>query len=1168
MSDKPGRGVSADDSGTGASGERGVTKPRFFGPTNLAIRNRTSVIALLAIITLLGFAAYSAIPKESSPEITIPMISVHTLYPGVAPQDMETLVTRVLEDELYQIPEITELTSVSDMGYSNVIAEFDNGMDMDAAFQKVRDKVDLAKPELPSDVEDPVISEFNFADFPIMQVNISGEYDLVRLKEVAEDLQERLEQLPQLLEVRLSGGLEREVKVDVDLTKLQFYDIAFTDVIEAIREENVTVPGGAIEVGSQDYLVRVAGEFEDTRIIDDIVIVSRDARPIYVRDVATVDFGFVDRNSYARLDGSAVVTLDIVKRSGENVIETSEAVKAAIAELEPTFPPSTVVKVTGDQSEDIRVMVASLENNIISGLILVVAVLLFFLGVRNASFVGISIPTSMLLSFIVLQAVGVSMNMVVLFSLILALGMLVDNAVVVVENIYRHMEQGYEGIEAAMRATGEVALPVITSTLTTLAAFFPLMFWPGIVGEFMGYLPMTLIITLSSSLFVALIIVPTLCAMFMRLDHVPGPGLKPTARWVGLGAGAVGLLIIAASSALAALLVGLTVVGLVVLHRVLLERLARWFQDRVVPAITDFYVARLRWALHHRVIVLAGCVATFIGGIAIFAVLGPGVEFFPETPPTTVIARVDVPSGTSPEFTNRLSEQVEAQIRAEAGFSDSESMVSTVSASGEGNPIFGGGGEGNVSVNFVDFDQREFDTFQTLSELQGRVGDGLAGAEFKVESLQNGPATGLPVNIEIVGQDVDQLKALSDELLAKLKAAPVYAKLEGLESDMTRGRPELVVEVNRETAALFDLNTSEIGMMVRTAIQGTEAAKFRYGKDEYDIVVRLAEPYRSNLDALQDLTVMAEDQQVPLLSVANWWVDEGLGTVRRKDLDRVATITSDVRSGENSNAVLAEVQATLAEFQSSLPPGYTMRYTGEQEDQQEAMAFLSSAFMIALVLIALILTSQFNSVLKPFIIMSSVIMSTVGVLLGLVVFQMPFGIIMTGVGVISLAGIVVNNSIVLIDYIDLLRTRDGLSREDALLRGGQTRFRPVVLTAITTVFGLVPLAIGFNIDFAGLYTSLNPNIFWGGDQAAWWGPMAIAVIAGLTFATVLTLVVAPVLYSVVDDLGLLFRRRLTWAGDAAESASSDAPPPGQPEDRPRRPRRRRLAAALAARFQS
>lgn len=532
MSDNPENGTPVREPGAEPSGGEGsgALKPRFFGPTNLAVRNRTSILALLVIVTVIGLAAYNAIPKESSPEITIPMISVHTIYPGVSPQDMETLVTRVLEDELHQVPEIIELTSVSDMGYSNVIAEFDTDMDMDVAFQKVRDKVDLAKPELPTDVEDPVISEFNFADFPIMQVNVAGEYDLVRLKEVAEDLQDRLEQIPQLLEVRLSGGLEREVKVDVDLTKLQFYDIAFTDVIDAIREENVTIPGGSIEVGSQDYLVRVAGEFEDTRIIEDIVIVSRDARPIYVRDVATVDFGFVDRNSYARLDGNTVVTLDIVKRSGENVIETSEAVRAAIAALEPTFPPSTVVKVTGDQSEEIRVMVASLENNIISGLILVVAVLLFFLGVRNASFVGISIPTSMLLSFIVLQAAGVSMNMVVLFSLILALGMLVDNAIVVVENIYRHMEQGYDGFEAAMRATGEVAMPVISSTLTTVAAFFPLMFWPGIVGEFMSYLPMTLIVTLSSSLFVALIIVPTLCAMFMRLDHVPGPGLRPTAR--------------------------------------------------------------------------------------------------------------------------------------------------------------------------------------------------------------------------------------------------------------------------------------------------------------------------------------------------------------------------------------------------------------------------------------------------------------------------------------------------------------------------------------------------------------------------------------------------------------------------------------------------------------
>jgi multidrug efflux pump len=1132
---------------------------RYFPPTNFSVRNRTSIGALVFIIAILGLISYNTIPKEASPEITLPMVTIATVYPGVAPKDMETLITRVIEDELNKIPEITDLTSVSDQGYSNIIAEFETDMDLDAALQKVREKVDIAKPKLPTDAEEPVISEFNFADFPIMQVNISGEYGLMRLKDVAEDLQERLEQIPSVLDVRLSGGLERQVKVDVDLAKLHFYDVAFTDVIDAIRGENVTIPGGAIDIGSQDYLVRVAGEFHDTRIIEDVVVLTRDRRPIYVRDLATVDFGFEDRTSYARLDGNPVVTLDIIKRSGENIIETAEAVKAVIAAMQPTFPASTVVKITADQSEDIRTMVSSLENNIISGLILVVAVLLFFLGVRNASFVGLSIPLSMLLSFIILQTLGVSMNMVVLFSLILALGMLVDNAIVVVENIYRHMEQGFSNAEAARRATGEVAMPVIASTLTTLAAFFPLLFWPGIVGEFMGFLPMTLIVTLASSLFVALVVVPMLCATFMRLDNVQGPGLRPAARWVLLAAGALALLIVAGSSPLAAMLLGLTMVGLIMLHRLVLARTARWFQDRAMPRILAWYEGKLRWALHHRAIILASCAAAFIGSIVLFMFFSAGVEYFPESiPPKTVYARIDVPSGTSPDFTNQVASRVETVLAEVPGMRDAQSVVTTVSGTASGG-FMASSAEGSVGVNFVDFDKRSVDVFQTLREMQQRVSSGIAGAELKVEKQQDGPGSGPPINIEIVGQDVDQLRRLSDQVLAILKSSPVFQRLEGLESDMARGRPELVVEVDREMAALFDLTTADVGTMVRTAIQGTEAAKYRAGKDEYDIVVRLAEQYRKDLDALQDLTVMSEGRQIPLLSVASWHVDEGLGTVRRKDLDRVATISSDVRAGEQSNAVLAQVRQTLASFNESLPAGYTLRYTGQQEDQQEAQEFLSRAFLIALMLIALILMSQFNSALKPLIIMTSVLMSTVGVLLGLIIFRMPFGIIMTGVGVISLAGIVVNNAIVLIDYIDLLRTRDGLSREAALIRAGTTRFRPVILTAITTVFGLVPLAIGFNLDFVGLFTALNPNLFWGGEQAAWWGPMAIAVIAGLSFATMLTLVVVPVLYSVLDDAGLFFRRNFTAASDAEVSEGAE-------EQLPKRPRRRRLAAALA-RFQ-
>jgi multidrug efflux pump len=1136
-------------------------RSRSFGPTNFAVRNRASIIALFGFIALLGISAYRAIPKEATPEITIPLIAVSTVYPGVAPKDVETLVTRVIEDEVNRIPDIKQLTSTSDQGYSLVLAEFYNSMNMEAALQKVREKVDLARPKLPSDAQEPVLAEFNFSDFPIMQVNISGEYGLVRLKDVAERLKDRLEQNAAILEVRLSGGLEREVRVDVDLIRLQHYGVAFADVIDKIRSENVTVPGGAISVGSQEFNVRVAGEFEDTRIIEEIVVATKDGRPIYVRDLAGVDFGFRDRDSYARLDGNPVITLDIVKRSGENIINTADAVRAAIAELEAQFPPTTVVKITGDQSEVIRDMVTSLENNIISGLILVIAVLLFFLGVKNASFVGISIPMSMLLSFIVMKAIGISMNMVVLFSLILALGMLVDNAIVVVENIYRHMEQGFARAEAAVRGAGEVAMPIITSTATTLAAFFPLLFWPDIVGEFMGYLPKTLIITLASSLFVALVIVPTLCAMLMQVDGTPGAPLRPAARWTLLGIAALIVLAIATANPLSAMLLVGTAIGLVALHRAVLHRAARSFQSVVVPWLIARYERRLRWALRHRAVVLGAAAATFVATIFVFSALNSGIEFFPERiPPSHAFVRIDVPSGTAAEFTDDIARRIEAELQSIPGMVDAQSVVSTVGGGGGG--LFASNAEGTVAVSFVKFDERRADAFATLAQMQRELGTDVAGATISVEKPQNGPPTGRPVSLEIIGPDVDELKRLADAALAILKGAPVFSRLEGLDSDMARGRPELVIDVDREVAALYELSTAQIGSTVRTAIQGTEAAKYRSGNDEYDIIVRLAPRYREDLGALHDFTVMADGgRQIPLPSVATWRVEEGLGVVRRKDLDRVATITSDVRTGEAINEVLGEVQTTLAGFVAGLPDGYSVRYSGQQQDQDEAMDFLGGAFLVALLLIGLILVSQFNSLLKPFIIMTSVIMSTVGVLLGLVVFGMPFGVIMTGVGVISLAGIVVNNAIVLIDYIDLLRERDGLSRDEALIQAGRTRFRPVVLTAVTTVLGLLPLATGFNFDFIGLFTALNPDVYWGGEQAAWWGPMAIAVIAGLSFATILTLIVVPVLYSVVDDIGSLAGR---YYGTPQPVLAVDTPAAAAPAA----PRRERPPVGALTRVQA
>jgi multidrug efflux pump len=1108
---------------------------KTFWLTDFAVDHPVSVLTLIVLIIMGGLYSYLTIPKEASPDVTIPFVAINTIYSGVAPEDIETLVTRPLEEELNKISDIKTLTSQSVESFSSITAEFEAGMDMTEALQLVREKVDIAKPELPEAAEEPAIVEFNFSEFPIMQVNVSGEYNLVRLKELAEDIQDRIEQIPTVLSVQLTGGLEREVKVDVDLGKLKFYGISFTDVIEAIAFENVTVPGGTIDVGDLKYLVRVPGEYEEALPLEDIVIDAPGDRPIYVRDVATVDFGFKERESFARLNGNPVVTLNVSKRTGQNIIETSDAVRAVIAEMEPEFPPTTHVSITSDQAKYVRSMVSNLENNIISGLILVVAVLLFALGVRNASFVGVAIPLSMFLSFSVMQILGFTMNMVVLFSLILALGMLVDNAIVVVENIYRFREEGFDRKAAAKLATAEVAMPVIAATATTLAAFAPMAFWPGITGEFMSYLPKTLMITLTSSLLVGLIVNPTLCSLFMRGDTEPRAQLTREFKIGAWVAGALVLLVLARGRPLTSVLLAATVVGLILLNRFVLDPVGQWVRDRALPATLHFYEGRLRWALRHRLLVMGSTGALFVAVLMLFGVFNAGIEFFPEDiPPDDIWVQVETPVGTRAEVTDGIVQRIERELETIPGREDYESVVATT---GSKIADFGsqtGSQYATVTVSFVDFELREHDTRETLEAMRSAIGEDIAGATISVDRPNMGPPTGLPINIEIIGEDFGVLKELGDRLVALLSNSDVARKLEGLESDMDDARPELRVDVDRERAALFGVTTLDIGSTVRSAINGTEASEFRYGEEEYDIVVRLAEQYRSDLSALAELTVENDlGDPVPLTAIASWRVEEGLGGINRKDMDRVVTVSSDVRAAYNANAVLGEVQETLQDFQAELPAGYRMTYTGQQEEQQESEVFLFEAFLWALFLIAFILISQFDSILKPGLILSTVMLSTIGVLIGLLIFHMPFGVIMSGVGVISLAGIVVNNAIVLMDYIHVLRDRDGLSDHESLVMAGVTRFRPVTLTAITTVVGLIPLAVGLNIDFNRFYRTLNPNIFWGGAQAAWWGPMAIAVIAGLSFATFLTLILLPVMHSLLDGTVAFFRRHFRANGRSA-----------------------------------
>ena len=1114
----------------------GTGKLKEFPITSLAIRHPTSVVVLMLILIAGGVASYLRVPRESMPEIVIPNIIVTTVYGGVAPRDIETLVTQPLEDELNTIADVKVISSTSREGVSSINVEFVAGMDMTEALQRVREKVDLAKPELPAAANDPQIFEINTSQFPIMQVNIAGPYNQVRLREVAEDIQARFEQIPSVLEAQLSGGLEREVHVDVDLAKLKFYGLAFKDVSDAVRGENVTVPGGSIDVGELKYLVRVPGEFEATSAIGDIVIETRVGQPVYVRDVAAVDFGFKERDSYARLDGFPVISLAIVKRSGANILETADAVRAVLADAEPSLPPGTVTKITADQSNDINDMVSSLENNIISGLLLVVAILLFFLGTRTAPFVGLAIPLSMLISFVIMQLIGFTLNMVVLFSLILALGMLVDNAIVVVENIYRYRERGFERAEAARFATGEVSTPIIASTATTLAAFVPLAFWPGIVGEFMKYLPLTLIITLSSSLFVALVILPTLASRLIETEGVKGQRLPLAARIVFLLAGAGVLAAAVTVSWTTAALLAATGAGLLVFNRLIGKPGGHWLIHYGLPWIVRHYEAVLRWALRRRAAVMAIAVAALVGSGAIFSQNNSGVEFFPEDiPPSRVLVNVEAPLGTRVQQTDALVRGVEEQLAALPGGADVESVVATVGGSGTH--------LASVTMSFVPYEERAADVFATIEEVRATAGAGIAGAAITVEQPAMGPPTGQALNIEIAGPDPAVLKRLGDDLVRLLEESELFAKLDGLKSDMAAGRPELVVEVDRERAALHDLNTTDVGNTIRSAINGRIASQFRAGEEEYDITVRLAAEFREDLDSLGDLVVVAGNgAQIPLSSVATWSISRGLGDVTRKDLKRVVTISSDVRAGFNANAVVGEVRGEVAPFVAALPTGYALQFTGQQQEQQESQTFLFAAFLLAAFLIAFILITQFDSVTKPVIIISSVVMSTVGVLLGLVLFQMPFVVVMTGVGVISLAGVVVNNAIVLIDYIDILRRRDGLTPREAIVRGGVTRFRPVILTAITTILGLVPLAIGLNFDFFGLYTDIDPDFYWGGEQAAWWSPMAIAVICGLAFATFLTLLLVPVMYSLFDDLDG-WARRVFVTGRKRRASPEPAPAP-------------------------
>ncbi len=1115
--------------------EKNKAVDKSFFLTTFSLNNRTTVYVLTFLIVVMGLTTYINLPKESFPEVKQPIVYVGTPHPGNSPVDMENLITRPLEKEINTITEVDNIKSTSVQDYSTIIVEFTSDTDIEDALIKVKDAVDRAKPELPSDLQtDPNVFEMNFSEFPIMNINLSGNYSMEELNEYAEYLEEEVEKINEISKVDIRGVDEKEVEISVDPYQMEARRLNFSDIENAITSENITMSGGNIKEGDIRRSIRVMGEFEQPEDILDVVVKHEKGNIVYLKDIANIDFDYKEKENYARLRTNPVVMVDIVKRSGENLLIATDKINAVLEEAkENVFPADLIVTKTNDQSERTSNLVSSMENNIISGVILVTLVLLFFLGSRNSLFVGIAIPLSMFMSFVILGMAGISINMMVLFSLIMALGMLVDNGIVVVENVYRLREEGLSAFAATKRGVGEVALPIIASTATTLAAFLPLAFWPGMMGSFMKYLPITLIITLSSSLFVALVINPVLISSLMKLDDGNKPNHKNILKYVVIAIIIGAVLLVFNATALGNLAI---VAGLITLLNVyVLTPASRGFRSKFLPWLENWYKQLLSFALAgwKPYLFFWGTVGLLVLSFMLMSIFPPKIVYFPKTDPKYVNVFVEFPVGTDVETTNEFTREIENRIIKLVKPYEPivESIIANV-GQGTADPqdpsAFGQQDTPNkarITINFVEYQYRDgVSTKNILDEIRADM-SGYPGVAVTVDQNADGPPTGKPISIEISGEDFETLVSLSERMMNEINASGIQG-IEKLKSDLETGKPELIVGIDRDKARRFGLSTYSIANEVRTALFGKEISKFKQGEDDYEIQLRLMDKYRYDVDALMNKSVVFRDQtngrmhSVPISSVADAELSSTYGSVRRKDLKRMVTISSNVVSGYNPTEINNEIKELLEDF--SMPTGYEFKFGGEQEKQAEEMAFLSRALLVAVFIIFLIIVSQFNKVTTPFIIMMSVLLSTIGVFLGLVIFNMDFVVIMTMIGIISLAGIVVNNAIVLIDFIELSRDRmkaeqgvDKLEMSDivnAIANAGATRLRPVLLTAITTIIGLIPLALGVNIDFISLFNNYDANFYMGGDNAGFWGPMSWTIIFGLTFATFLTLVIVPVMY--------------------------------------------------------
>ena len=1045
---------------------------KFF---ELIIKNKVTVYILVLMIVLIGASSYISLPRESSPSIKIPYVFIATVYPGVSPQDIENLVTQEIEKEVKSISGVKEIKSVSRESFSSISVEFNTDVIIDDAIQKVRDKVATAKTKMPTDIKEPIISEINFSELPMMYVNLSGNVGLANLKKIGTQIQDKIEEIPGVLSADVIGGVDREVKIDADAERLKYYNISFNDLINAVSAENLNIPGGAVDIGKSSFLIRVPGEYENPELMSNIIVKKNGDYPVYLNDVAQVTYGYKERQTYARKNGVESITLPVKKRSGSNIIEISEKVHDILASNNGIIPEGVSYSITSDQSDYIKTTVHELENGIVTGVVLVMLILFFFMGLKNSLLVATSIPLSFLISFIVLSAMGITLNMIVLFTLILVLGIIVDDAIVVIENIYRLQEkENYNPHDASIEGPREVVFPVTIATLTIISSFFPLLFFPGIVGDFMKYMPITLIVCLLSSLFVAMIISPVQAAVFIHFKKDRERSQKKKFRPIG--------------------------------------RFLEHFDEVLFGNALRIYEKVLRVALTHRKTVIS---ITFLLLIAVFIIYGKfnyGTEFFPDTDPRQASITLATPVGTNIEETNKITKELEKKIPE---LKDIKYIVTNVGSSN--NPLdFSGDGiptKSVITVTFFDKLDREQSSKLSIEQIRNALYM-VPGGEVKIEKQQMGPPTGPPVNIEISGDDFAKIGNISDEIKNQIKGIP---GLTDLTDNFDEARPEIKIIVDREKAALYGLNTAMIGATIRTAVNGTTASKIREGKDEYDVTVRLNKEQRNDISTIDNMFITnTKGEKIPISSVGSIEFSGGIGAINRKDLKRVVTVSANAE-GRLGNDVLKDVQAKLKDFK--LPDGYSISYTGEQEDQAETSAFLGKAMMIALMMIFFLMVIEFNSLRVPLIIMISVILSLIGVLIGLLITGTPFGIMMTGIGVIALAGIVVRNAIVLLDFQKELVAR-GLNRDEALVHSGLIRMRPIFLTAAATILGILPLASGVDFDWRTLSWIV------GGENSAFWRPMGVAIIFGLMVSTFLTLVIIPSIYSYTDDLYLkIFKRK-------------------------------------------